>query len=436
MPRREPKQWLLSLLCQFLALLSFSGGSFADNRFFIQTARLNLGSGEQTIVIGCDNDQPLLAFSISMRFDPVVMKVTRIALGQDAPTNGWSPPDSSIGQYVKNDIGELTYAAIFGMTPGGFDPTQRIEPGTNRQLVRITVSPLPESATRTRLEFIDHQSSPYWRNAMTGEDGMSTAAPELGLEDRHVWLVGEKDILAWQVYLNDRLDGSLAAPGQEDWYAIGAIEDTLLHVQLRPAGGSRDASVYLLRLYRSSGEEIPIAPQVTAAGLKVKAIALSHPEYHYLRVTTPGGGGGPYELGFKGKLPDAPELQLRGVVEITGTEPTVGRMFRAIPGSLFHATVKGKGAAVDPEIVYLEDPWGRSILGDYPRNFFPATRVDRIRNLPLSDLGTFTLGLSARTDGAVQGRLTLTGKVQPPRRRTVSDLQALPLVLVPFQPGP
>jgi len=138
--RRTILTWFLGV-----GLLDAATLARAANSFSLPALTLPEGSVGANLLLRCEHDVAIAAFSVSLRCDPLKLRVSQVTTAGTSAEN----PDFFDG---KNQNGELTFGVVLGI---GSNTFKTLPPASNDALLSLTVDVLAPGPASVPLEFVD-----------------------------------------------------------------------------------------------------------------------------------------------------------------------------------------------------------------------------------------------------------------------------------------
>lgn len=159
-----------------VGLLSVSG-AFAANKFYISNDSLPVQSDDNPIPVMADIDQETIGFSISITFDPSKVQIAQVDPG--AAISGLFDDQNFFDGQISNTAGTLSWGVALDIS----NPiTQKISPGTAKELLVLSVDVIASSSSTTDLSLVNVPGERPRLNVMTTTSGDSVAVPTLTLQ--------------------------------------------------------------------------------------------------------------------------------------------------------------------------------------------------------------------------------------------------------------
>ena len=241
---------------------------------------------------------------------------------------------------------------------------------------------------------------------------------------------GPSSAFAQIVQLNDRLL-NVASGGQSQrrWFAFDAITGTAIKLKVRATGANPSLDV---RLFDAFGTPMPLEGATNSGRrFRLKNLPIPATGMYFLMVGAAGDTPVSFDVAVRGALPK--ELtRLKDELLLKGEQSSFDVTFDAFPGATIDAIVKASGPSVDPDILDLVTPSGNSILPTDPRLLIRKPHVEKIRRLAVSEVGTYTLRIAGEKESLGEAVLRTTVKIRAPRKRSITEPEALPILPVPF----
>lgn len=124
----------------------FSVPAYGANIFSLPVVTLPEGTAQETILLHCEHDVTLAAFSVSIRYDPLAIRIT------DVTTTGTSAEENPEFFGGSNQNGQLTYGVVLGV---GLSVFKFLPPAADHTLLRLTIDTLAPAPAETALTFVD-----------------------------------------------------------------------------------------------------------------------------------------------------------------------------------------------------------------------------------------------------------------------------------------
>ncbi|MGH2626314.1 MAG: hypothetical protein ACRDHY_06635, partial [Anaerolineales bacterium] len=139
----------------------------AANRFFVENKELVAGQNGQTIELRCDNDFAVYGFSMSVKYEPAKLRVTKVEM-----VGAWSAPaaNDDVWSDLKfdNATGDLILGVVYDFSPSGVPASDNTIPvGTNHSVIKLTVDALPAVTTTTLVDYRDGLGTRQIKNILT-----------------------------------------------------------------------------------------------------------------------------------------------------------------------------------------------------------------------------------------------------------------------------
>lgn len=180
----------------------------AANQFFVEQKDLLAGFTGQTFFLQCENDQPLYAFSMILKYDPLKLKIT--ALDLNGPVVGADA--RGISMSYDNATGDLVAAVITDLSPASTPENDQVIPasvgGSLNPVLKITAEVLASSATTTLVDFRDQTAGKLLRNTMTIRTASSADSVFPTLNDRTLDILSPAPAIS-EVQLNTGRPGAV-----------------------------------------------------------------------------------------------------------------------------------------------------------------------------------------------------------------------------------
>ena len=143
---RIPAKVMFSGALGLLGLCTFlSSTASAVMQFSLPTVSLREGVTGQTLFVHCEHDVPITAYSVSIRCDPLKVRVSDVSTAGTSAAN----PDFFHGRNVD---GDLTYGVVLGISQTSF---KVLAPSPDHTLLRLTVDVLVPAPANIPLAFVD-----------------------------------------------------------------------------------------------------------------------------------------------------------------------------------------------------------------------------------------------------------------------------------------
>lgn len=139
-----------------VGVLALASPARAVTRLLIDNQVLKAGQSGLEIFVKLDNDDPVYAVSISIKFNPAFLVVTGIEPAGVLASPGWEPGAGTTDDLVDNVRGEIIagFVTDFDLT-GPISGDTVIDPGTNQVVAKITLDTKAVDLNTTVLDLAD-----------------------------------------------------------------------------------------------------------------------------------------------------------------------------------------------------------------------------------------------------------------------------------------
>lgn len=167
--KKFTSRFSLQILCTGILLLMLTPAAMSENRFMIEDTNIPLNSTGNIVRLLMDSDQSAHGISIYLEFNPSVLQLRSVSLGEDAAL---AAPDWFDGT-IDNVNGNVRYGMLFGLSLETI--ANRILPGTGIEVLLLEFDSVASSTGSSTVDLLDiiDGPPPDKTNVITDANGFS-----------------------------------------------------------------------------------------------------------------------------------------------------------------------------------------------------------------------------------------------------------------------